>query len=134
MCSSLPCRPFLGVWGLADAQNLQEVSVVAIEVRVSPPSPALPVSLAEGTAGTECSHTSLPWETGLAQKGFSKERAPVGLIWALQDGLSTTWLPSKTCWGDLRTWEQLAPLKAAVFSGIGVKQKPAPLKAELKPS
>lgn len=85
--------------------------------------------MAEGTASTGSSHASLPWETALAERDFSKERASVGLIWALLDGLSTTWLPSKMWWSHLRTQDQLGPLKAAVFSGIGVKQKP--VEAEL---
>lgn len=110
--------------------------MVAMEVGgswIPEPSPPLAVSLAEGTAGTERSHASLPWERGWQKRDFSKERASVGLIWALLGGSSTTWLPSKMWGSHLRTQDQPGPLEAAVFSGTGVEQKPAAPRAELSP-
>lgn len=114
---------------MAGSQDFQEGTVVAVEVRGSQPperSPHLAVSLAEGIP--------CPGKQAWQDRVFSKERASVGLIWALLDGPSTTWLPSRVGGSHLRTEDQLGPLRAAVFSGVEVKQEPAPLKAELGPS
>lgn len=132
-----PMQPFLGLRGLAGSQDSQEGTVVAMEVGGSwlpEPSPQLAVSLAEGTAGTEHSHASPPWETALAEKGFFQAEGICRTDLGLLDGPSRTWLPSRMWGSHLRTQDQLGPLKAAVFCGTGVEQKPAPLKAELSPS